>query len=70
MLAYLCEVKSTLRTQDQSVEDLKDEIKRLSTEKVELERKLDYERGTAVAVETNLREHCARAHQAYGTLIE
>ncbi|KAF8882123.1 hypothetical protein BD779DRAFT_1675106 [Infundibulicybe gibba] len=77
MIAYLCEVKSTLKSQNQAVDSLKEKILQLDTEKAELKQRVDDmiiinrdERETALAVEMSLREHCSRAHAAYGTMVE
>lgn len=77
MIAYLCEIKSTLRTQNQAVETLKESNAQLDTEKASLERKIEYmiamhkdETETSMAVEMSLREHCSRAHAAYETMVE
>ncbi|CAA7257507.1 unnamed protein product [Cyclocybe aegerita] len=68
LIAYLCEVKATLRTQNHAVETLNEQIKQLTTEKEELTNQLaeleslrNYEKETALAVETSLRSHCDNA---------
>lgn len=77
MLAYLCEVKSLLRAQEQSVEELNKEIKQMTSEKAELERAISEveaarkeERESALAVERSLRDHATGAHAAYQTMVE
>ncbi|KAF8628299.1 hypothetical protein AX17_006002 [Amanita inopinata Kibby_2008] len=77
MIAYLCEVKTTLRSQNAAVDSLKDQITQLTTEKSESQRKLETsenvrkeERELAAVVEMNLREHVSRAHTAYETLVD
>jgi len=77
MLAYLCDVKTELRAQKQGTEGLNEQMRQLATEKEELMAKLSeeietrrYERETALAVETSLREHCAGAVNNYNVLIE
>lgn len=77
MVAYLCDVKSTLRSQNQAVDSLKEQVGLMESEKGDLERKVDYlaalrrdEKETALAVELSLREHCSRAHAAYEAILE
>ncbi|KAJ3517099.1 hypothetical protein NLJ89_g713 [Agrocybe chaxingu] len=77
LIAYLCEVKATLRTQNHAVETLNEQIKQLTTEKegltnqlAELESLRNYEKETALAVETSLRSHCDNAVKLYHGMIE
>ncbi|TFK67212.1 hypothetical protein BDN72DRAFT_112218 [Pluteus cervinus] len=77
MLAYLCEVKSMLRAQEQSVEDLNKEISQMTTEKGDLERAISEmessrkeERESAATMERSLRDHATRAHAAYQTMVD
>ncbi|KAF9527179.1 hypothetical protein CPB83DRAFT_768874 [Crepidotus variabilis] len=77
IIAYTSELKHTLLGQRQMNEEINDEVQRLSTEKSELLKKLveadeqrKYERETALAVETSLREHYALATRNYQVLIQ
>ncbi len=77
MLAYLCEVKSMLRAQEQSVEDLNKEISQMTTEKTDLERAISEmessrkeERESAATMARSLRDQATRAHAAYQTMVE
>lgn len=77
MMAYMCELKSSLRGQRQMNEEVNEQFQRLSTERAELMQKLadseelrNYERETALAVETSLREHCTLATRNYQVLIQ
>ena len=73
----MCELKSNLRGQKQMNEDVNEQIQRLNAEKADLMQKIaeseesrNYERETALAVETSLREHCALATRNYQVLIQ
>ena len=77
MIAYLCEVKSNLRSQNAVVDTLTKQVEELEEEKADLAkqvedltvlRKVDSE--TAIAVEVSLREHCTKAHAAYEAMVE
>ena len=77
MIAYLCELKTSFRTQKQMNDGLNDQIQQLSAEKAELLKRLQgseetrmYERDTALAVEKSLREHNALAVRNYHVLIQ
>lgn len=77
MVAYMCGIKSELRSQKSSNDTLSDQIKALTAEKEDLLSKLHkteqdrtYERDTALAVEKSLREHNALAVRNYHVLIE
>ncbi|KAF8654996.1 hypothetical protein AX16_003300 [Volvariella volvacea WC 439] len=76
MLAYLCEVKTTLRTREASVESLTAQVASLKEEKTKLEERIKEmekvhkeERQAALTMEQNLREHCIKAHAAYETVV-
>lgn len=77
MIAYLCDIKAKLRSQKLELERLGVETSQLKGEKRELQQQIDIlntlrkdEKETALAVETSLREHCARAHATYVQLAE
>lgn len=84
MIAYLCEVRSTLRntthsleTQTEELKQQEEEIQQLATQKealqkqlAELEESHKYERERSHAVEMNLRQHCEGAQMAYQSLVE
>ncbi|KAF9456318.1 hypothetical protein BDZ94DRAFT_1177982 [Collybia nuda] len=84
MIAYLCEVKSRQRIQRGELDEHKLQITQLNKEKEELAHEKEEllrsievaasirrdEKETALAVELSLRDHCARAHAAYGTMVE
>jgi uncharacterized coiled-coil protein SlyX len=77
MIAYLCEVKSRLRAQNQVVDGLNERLVEMGKEKAELEQRIENlvetnkdEKETALAVETSLREHCSRANAAYEIMEE
>jgi prefoldin subunit 5 len=77
MIAYLCEIKAKYRSQKSELEKLIVETSQLKDEKAELQQQIDMlnmlrrdEKETALAVETSLREHCARAHATYAQLVE
>jgi hypothetical protein len=84
MIAYLCEVKSRQRIQRGELDEHKQQILLLNQEKEDLARQKEEllrsievaasarkdERETALAVELSLRDHCARAHQAYQMMVE
>ncbi|KIJ97217.1 hypothetical protein K443DRAFT_681693 [Laccaria amethystina LaAM-08-1] len=77
MIAYLCEVKSNLRSQNEVVDTLTKQVAELAEQKADLAkqvedltvlRKVDSE--TAIAVEVSLRDHCTKAHAAYEAMVE
>jgi hypothetical protein len=77
MIAYLCEIKAKYRSQKSELEKLSVESSQLKGEKADLQQQIDVlsmlrkdEKETALAVETSLREHCARAHATYAQLAE
>ena len=84
MIAYLCEVRSTLRNTTHNLEiqteELKqqtEEIQQLAAQKESLQKQLDeleeshkYERESSQAVETNLRQHCEGVQMADKSLVE
>ncbi|EFI26676.1 hypothetical protein CC1G_15447 [Coprinopsis cinerea okayama7 len=77
MVAYLCEVKTTLRAQNAANEALKREHAQLQAEKNELVAKIEQqlrvreqERQAAWATESSLRDHCTKAHEAYETMVQ
>jgi cell division protein FtsB len=84
MIAYLCEVRSTLRNTTHNLEaqteELKqqtEEIQQLAAQKETLQKKLTeledsqkYERERSQAVEMNLRQHCEGVQMAYQSLVE
>lgn len=84
MIAYLCEVRSTLRNTTHNLEaqteELKqqaEEIQQLAAQKESLQKQLaeveesqKYERERSQAVETNLRQHCEGVQMAYKSLVE
>ena len=77
MLSYLCEVKASLRSKTSEVENLTEELTRLKDEKAslrkqvaDLEESRRYERETALAVETSLRDHCTQSIEVYKTTLQ
>jgi chromosome segregation ATPase len=77
MIAYLCDIKAKFRSQKLELEKLRTEASQLTDEKGDLQQQIDklntlrkYEKETALAVETSLRDHCARAHSLYTQLAE
>ena len=84
MIAYLCEVRSTLRNTTHNLEvqteELKqqtEEIQQLAAQKEALQKQLTeledsqkYERERSQAVEMNLRQHCEGVQMAYQSLVE
>ena len=77
MIAYLCDIKSKLRSQKSDLEKLVGESAQLKDEKVELQQRLDQlntirkdEKETALTVEMSLRDHCSRAHAAYSQMVQ
>ena len=84
MIAYLCEVRTTLRNTTRSLESQTEEFKQqaeeiqqLSEQKETLQKQLaeledsqKYERERSHAVETNLRQHHENALMAYQSLVE
>lgn len=77
MVAYLFEVKSRLRAQDQVVDDLREQMSTLTesnlvlTEKLaKLERERLKEREASLAVEMSLRHHCEQTQESYTQLVK
>ncbi|KDR79230.1 hypothetical protein GALMADRAFT_63602 [Galerina marginata CBS 339.88] len=77
MISYLCEVKATLRSQNQAVEMLTDQAKQLTQEKADLRGEIAqlqearrYEKETALAVEKSLRDHYEEAVNVYRSTLE
>lgn len=84
MIAYLCEVRSTLRStthnleaQTEELKEQAEEIQQLAAQKEKLQKELaeieesrTYERERSQAVETNLRQHCEGVQMAYKSLVE
>ncbi|KAF8347624.1 hypothetical protein F5887DRAFT_881870 [Amanita rubescens] len=77
IVSYLCDVKSNLRERLQSLEDLSEQVSQLAADKSELQGKLessesarDSDKQAAVDLELKLKEHVARAENAYQTLLE
>lgn len=74
MIAYLCEIKTQLRSQNQAVDALKAE---LTAEKADCEKQVqalkekhEAEREAAAAAETTLRDHVYEAHTAYEIMVQ
>ncbi|KAJ8503089.1 hypothetical protein ONZ45_g11157 [Pleurotus djamor] len=72
MLAYMCDIRSKLKTEKQVVDDLHRQIADKEAERKEWEEKFEdlsitsrAAKDTAMAVELSLREHCDRAQAAY-----
>ncbi|KAF8815564.1 hypothetical protein BYT27DRAFT_6678592 [Phlegmacium glaucopus] len=84
MIAYLCEVRSTLRNTTHNLENQTEELRKqeeeiqqlvaqkegLQKQLAELEESQKYERERSHAVEMNLRQHCEGAQIAYQSLVE
>ena len=84
MIAYLCEVRSTLRNtthnleiQTEELKEKTEEIQQLVAQKetlqkqlAELEASQKYERERSLAVEMNLRQHYEGVQMAYKSLVE
>ena len=84
MIAYLCEVRSTLRNtthnldiQTEALKQQAEEIQQLVSQKETLQKQLTeaedshkYERERSRAVEMNLRQHCEGVQMAYQSLVE
>ena len=84
MIAYLCEVRSTLRNtthsleiQTEALKQQAGEIQHLAAQKEMLQKQLSeiedsqkYERERSHAVEMNLRQHCEGVQMAYQSLVE
>jgi len=77
MIAYLCDIKTKLRSQKSELEKLNMETSQLKDERGELQQQIDKlntirkdEKETALVVEMSLRDHCARAHATYAQLAE
>jgi predicted transcriptional regulator len=84
MIAYLCEVRSTLRNathnleiQTEELKQQSEEIQQLTAQKETLQKQLTdledsqkYERERSHAVEMNLRQHCDGVQMAYKSLVE
>lgn len=77
MLAYLCEIKSTLRTQEQSVDELNKEIAKVAAEKQVLEQKIsemaiqkEKEQEKVEQLSKALQDRVTQAEAAYETMRE
>jgi hypothetical protein len=71
-LEYLCDMKSRLLSQTHEPSVLPAELNHPKEEKSDLQARIPdvretqkFERETAYAVESSLREHCARSHEVY-----
>lgn len=76
MITYLCEVKSTLRSQNVVVDTLTKQVAELAEQKADLAKQVEdltvlrqVDSETAIAVEVSLRGHCTKAHAAYEAMV-